>query len=226
MSVLEIWSCYGFHNKRGHSRVSRRCSLWLLLQRAATKFLLCLQTWGSHVCKDVSLREPTHWFPLRCLLLNKEAAWFRKPVSLLGIFWKYLSNASKFTLNRSGYTAWFEAEEGRRVATYGRNLWIPVCICYKLTRCKFLSQVPSSGGKQREAFALNVLGVRIMFLHDVGFITVGKIWGWLNTGTTSLPALGRTVTGCTKHHTNWNGDVGCKAIIVQSALQCSIVLFQ
>lgn len=180
MTALEIWSCFGFNSKWGCSGVTWGCSLLMLLQRAHTKFLLCLQTWGSHVCKDVSLREPTHWFPFCCPLLTKEAAWPSKPVSLWGICWKYLSNASKFMLNRSGHTAWFQVEEWGRVATYGRNLWISVYICYKLTHYKFLSQVPCNRDRQREVFALNVLGVRIMFLHDTGSITAGKYeYGWI-----------------------------------------------
>lgn len=111
MSVVEIWSCYGFNNKWSHSRGTRRCSLWLLLQRAPTKFPLCLQTWRSYVCNDVSCRQPTLWFPLCCLLLNKEAAWLSKPISLLGIFYKYLFNASNFMPNRNGHMAWFEVEK-------------------------------------------------------------------------------------------------------------------
>lgn len=149
MSVVEIWSCYGFNNKWSHSRVTRRCSLWLLLQRAPTKFPLCLQTWRSHVCNDASCRQPTLWLPLCCLLLNKEAAWLSKLISLLGVFYKYLFNASNFMQNRNGHMARFEVEKREEGgATYGRSLWRSVYNCYKLIYCKFLSQVPSSGARQ------------------------------------------------------------------------------
>lgn len=107
------------------------------------------------------------------------------------------------------------------VATYGRNLWISILKWYKQILCKFLSQVPFSGARQKRPLPWVSCVPELCFsMTWAPSPTVKYEDDWI-TGTTSPPALAGTVTGYVKHHTSWNSDVVWQALMVQSALQHS-----